>query len=148
MVHLLLEKLGYRADIVSDGREVLEALKTRSYDVILMDIRMPEMDGLTATHYVREILPPDKHPFIVAMTAESMQGDREKFLAAGMDDYIPKPIRIEELKRALSLCQPCSESVVIDEKIFDQLRKMAGKQTNEIIEGYLQDASLTLEGMR
>lgn len=148
VVHLLLEKLGYRADIVSDGREVLEALKTRSYDVILMDIRMPEMDGLTATHYVREILPPDKHPFIVAMTAESMQGDREKFLAAGMDDYIPKPIRIEELKRALSLCQPCSESVVIDEKIFDQLRKMAGKQTNEIIEGYLQDASLTLEGMR
>ncbi len=148
VVNLLLKKLGYWADMVSDGLEVLQALKTRSYDLILMDIRMPVMDGLTATREIRQTLSPDQRPRIIAMTAESMEGDREKFLAAGMDDYVAKPIRIEELQAALRRCQPLSESVAIEPRILNQLRKMAGKRTDDIIKGYLQDVPLRLDSMK
>ena len=147
VIHLLLEKLGYCADIVSDGQEVLEALKNFAYDVVLMDIRMPEMDGLTATDHICQNYAPDKRPRIIAMTAESMEGDRERFIAGGMDDYICKPVRIKELQEALSLCQPRSESLAIEPKILNQLRNIAGKRINGIIKGYLQDTALRIETM-
>ncbi len=148
VIHLLLEKLGYWADTVSNGQEVLEALKNRSYDVILMDVRMPEMDGLAATHHICQTLSTEERPRIIAMTAESMPGDRDKCLVAGMDDYIAKPIRIEELKQALSRCQPSSDSLAVDEKILNELRNMAGQRTNDIIMGYLEDAPLRLNAMK
>jgi CheY-like chemotaxis protein len=97
----LLRKLGYRADVVANGAEVLETLRARRYDVVLMDSLMPEMDGETATRAIRRDWPMARQPRIVAMTADAMAGDRERYLAAGMDDYVAKPVRIEELERAL-----------------------------------------------
>ena len=82
------------------------------------------------------------------MIAESMPGDKEKCLEAGMDDYIAKPIRIEELKQVLRLCQPLSESVPIDRKMLNQLRNMAGERTDDIIKVYLEDSLLRLDDMK
>jgi CheY-like chemotaxis protein len=101
----LLQRMGYRADIAGNGLEVLEALSRQPYDVVLMDVQMPEMDGLTATRRICQALPQKERPRIIAMTANAMQGDREMCLEAGMDDYISKPIRVEELVRALSKCK-------------------------------------------
>jgi CheY-like chemotaxis protein len=96
----ILAKLGYRADVAADGKEVLEALGRQSYDIILMDVHMPEMDGLEATRRIRQAGAPDR-PWIIALTANAMYGDRELCLAAGMDDYISKPIKPEEMATAL-----------------------------------------------
>ncbi len=106
----LLSKMGYRADLAANGVEVLQALERQPYDVILMDVQMPEMDGLEATRRVRQRWPRPGGPRIIALTAEAMSGDREKCLAAGMDDYIGKPIRVEELTAALSCCEPTPPS--------------------------------------
>jgi CheY-like chemotaxis protein len=97
----LLEHMGYRADVAANGLEVLEALQRQRYDVILMDVQMPEMDGLEASHAIHEGWPAEQRPRIVAMTANAMQGDREECLAAGMDDYLTKPIQIKALQEAL-----------------------------------------------
>ena len=97
----MLKHLGYRADLAANGREVLSSLEQKAYDVILMDIQMPEMDGLEATRFIRTRLPSASQPRIIAMTAYAMKGDREQCLAAGMDDYIGKPVKMEELKRVL-----------------------------------------------
>jgi CheY-like chemotaxis protein len=91
----ILAKLGYDPDIVENGKEVLEEVSKEKYDLILMDVQMPEMDGLEASRMIRLCL--DVQPVIVAMTANAMQGDREECLANGMDDYISKPVNIEEL---------------------------------------------------
>lgn len=91
----LLSKLGYTAEIASNGKEALEMVSERNYDIILMDVLMPEMDGFEATKMIRLCL--DVQPIIVAVTASAMSGDRDKCLEAGMDDYICKPIIIEEL---------------------------------------------------
>lgn len=94
-----LNRLGYRVDVVASGTEVLESLHRQSYDVILMDVYMPEMDGLTATR--RIVAEFTQQPWIIALTANAMQGDREICLEAGMQDYISKPIQIKELIQAL-----------------------------------------------
>ena len=97
---LMLDRLGYRADLAANGIEVLDALKRQDYDIILMDIQMPEMDGLDATRAIRKS---DMHqPFIVGLTAHAMVGDRERCLAAGMNGYLTKPVQIQELKNALA----------------------------------------------
>jgi signal transduction histidine kinase/CheY-like chemotaxis protein len=101
-----LDKLGYRADVAANGVEAIEALERQPYDVILMDVQMPEMDGLEASRRICARWPRDQRPAIIAMTANAMQGDREMCLAAGMDDYISKPIRVEELMAALRKVQP------------------------------------------
>jgi CheY-like chemotaxis protein len=106
----LLARMGYHADVAANGLEVLEALGRQLYDVVLMDVQMPEMDGLEATRSLRRELSGDRQPHIIAMTANAMQGDREMCLAAGMDDYVSKPIRIEELVDALSKSQPLAAS--------------------------------------
>jgi PAS domain S-box-containing protein len=107
---LTLQRMGYRADVAGNGLEVLDALHRQPYDVVLMDVQMPEMDGLAAASQICQEWPVDRRPRIVAMTANAMQGDREECIKAGMDDYISKPIRVDELVRALSLCQPVSRS--------------------------------------
>lgn len=96
----ILKKFGYRADIAANGLEVLDALERQHYDIVLMDVQMPEMDGLTATTLICDRLPPDQRPWIIAMTANAMEGDRQKCLDAGMDDYLSKPIRAENLIKA------------------------------------------------
>ncbi|MES2733191.1 MAG: two-component regulator propeller domain-containing protein, partial [Bacteroidota bacterium] len=95
----ILHKLGYQPNVALNGVEVMEILKHQNYDVILMDMQMPEMDGLEATRLIRQGQLPQ--PLIIAMTANAMQGDREECLQAGMDDYISKPIRLESLLNAL-----------------------------------------------
>jgi signal transduction histidine kinase/CheY-like chemotaxis protein len=102
----LLERMGYRADVAANGVEVLEALYRQSYDVVLMDVQMPEMDGLEATQLILKEWPRPQRPCIIAMTANAMKEDREICLQAGMDDYLSKPIRVEELVGALNKCQP------------------------------------------
>lgn len=104
----ILERMGYRADIANDGLEVLEALQRQPYDVVLMDVQMPQMDGVAATEQIREIWPLQQQPDIIAMTAHALTGDREKYLAAGMDSYISKPVRIQELLQALAAVTPLS----------------------------------------
>ena len=99
-VHLLAQ-MGYRGDLAANGLEALQSVERQHYDVILMDVQMPEMDGLEASRQLCARWPRDKRPHIIAMTANAMQGDREMCLAAGMDDYISKPIRIAELAAAL-----------------------------------------------
>ena len=116
----MLDRMGYRADVVANGFEVLDALGRQSYDVVLMDVQMPEMDGLEATRRICEewdLKNKDRfklddsigyfpRPRIIAMTANAMQGDREDCFNAGMDDYVSKPIRMPELSAALSKCRP------------------------------------------
>jgi len=97
----LLEQMGYRADVASNGIEAIESIERQTYDVILMDVQMPEMDGLEATRKIRK--KDIRQPFIVAMTANAMQGDREMCLEAGMNFYVAKPIRVPELVAALNL---------------------------------------------
>jgi CheY-like chemotaxis protein len=95
----MLKKLGYKADIAANGIEALQALERQHYDVVLMDIKMPEMDGLEATRIIRQRWP--NGPKIIALTAYALEGDREKCLEAGMDGYIAKPVKKEDLAEVL-----------------------------------------------
>ncbi|MDM4767756.1 GAF domain-containing protein [Pelomonas sp. SE-A7] len=97
----LLSQMGYRADVAGNGLEALECLQRQAYDLVLMDVQMPEMDGLEASRRINQRWTNGARPRIVAMTANAMQGDREECLAAGMDDYITKPIRVDALVGAL-----------------------------------------------
>jgi len=165
----LLERLGYRADIAANGLEVLDALRRRSYDVILMDVQMPEMNGIQASQAIRRDFPAHLQPAIVAMTAFAMQGDRERCLEAGMNDYISKPVRIEELERALENCAvhnpapsaPPAEvqpplpvelpNEVIDAQKLDRLRDMIAEEgidlVKNLIEIYLHETPKLLQEM-
>ncbi len=129
----VLRKMGYRADAAGNGLEALQALRRQAYDVVLMDVQMPEMDGLQATRAVREEWPPERRPRIIAMTANAMAEDREECLAAGMDDYLAKPIRVEELELALRNCQPLTQTrpepvtpAVLDSAALSRLSDLAG----------------------
>ena len=146
----MLERLGYRADIAANGLEVLEALQRQAYDVVLMDVQMPELDGLETTRQIRSAdfvtYPTERRIRIIAMTANAMQGDREVCLAAGMDDYISKPIRAEKLALALSQCgtqcdnSPLSQAPQKENKMLTPLElhpseNEAEESTKETIEG-------------
>jgi signal transduction histidine kinase/DNA-binding response OmpR family regulator len=102
----LLQQMGYRADVAGNGVEAIECIERQRYDVVLMDVQMPEMDGLEASRRITAKWPAGERPRIVAMTANAMQGDREECLAAGMDDYVTKPIRVEALVQALLQVRP------------------------------------------
>ncbi len=109
----MLAKLGYRADLAGDGWEVLEALERQRYDVVLMDVHMPRMDGLEASRTVCERWPAPERPRIVAMTADAMAGDRERCIDAGMSDYVTKPVRAAELAEALARCGRVTAPAVV-----------------------------------
>ena len=106
----MLQKLGYRADLASNGIEAVQSVERQTYDVVLMDVQMPEMDGLEATRALTRRMPPARLPRIVAMTANAMEGDREMCIAAGMDDYVSKPIRPDKLAEALLQVRPAENS--------------------------------------
>jgi two-component system, sensor histidine kinase and response regulator len=91
----ILNKLGYKPLLVENGAEAVEEARKKQYDIILMDMQMPEMDGIQATRFIRQNL--ENQPIIIALTANTMQGDQEECLKAGMNDYISKPVRLEEL---------------------------------------------------
>ena len=153
----MLERLGYQADLATNGREAVAAVLRQPYDVVLMDMQMPEMDGLEATRRIRREAPLNQQPVIVALTANDLQGDREACAEAGMNDYITKPLRVEELVRFLRACKPTQaqqtptplaarstsgdstqsfaeihsiqgEERVIDPKALDRLSKMTGDE--------------------
>jgi CheY-like chemotaxis protein len=98
----VLERLGYKAELAGDGHSALSSYAEGRHDVILMDIEMPDMDGVEATRLIRAYgSREERQPFIVALTANAMAGDRERYLDAGMDDYLSKPLRVEELVASL-----------------------------------------------
>jgi CheY-like chemotaxis protein len=102
--------MGYRADLASNGIEAIQSVERQTYDVVLMDVQMPDMDGLEASRRITGRWKPSERPHIVAMTANAMQGDREMCISAGMDDYITKPIRVDQLVEALQQVQPRKET--------------------------------------
>ncbi len=102
----LLNKMGFQVDIAPNGVAVIEALRHHSYDVIFMDVQMPEMDGLETTQHIRRDVPSSDQPRIIGLTANAMAGDRKMCLDAGMDDYLSKPISYKRLRAALAKCVP------------------------------------------
>jgi PAS domain S-box-containing protein len=142
---LLLEKLGHRAEVVANGAEALAALEHERYDVILMDVQMPEMDGLEATRRIHERWA-GARPRIVAVTAGARSEDRERCLAAGMDDYLSKPIRPEELSAALAAVAPAS----IDASALKRLVETLGDEAalGELIGTFLDEAPKLLSTLR
>nr|WP_242041904.1 response regulator [Alkalinema sp. FACHB-956] len=121
----LLKRLGYRADIASNGLEALDAVQRQTYDLIFMDVQMPEMDGLTATQELCKRYAAHQRPRIVAMTANAMAGDREKCLNAGMDDYVSKPVRIKNLVQALKNTQPRLTTTPLEDSAMLNNRSLA-----------------------
>ncbi len=168
----ILARMGYRADVAANGLEVLQSLERQKYDVVLMDMQMPEMDGLAATRFIRKEWPGELGPRIIALTANATAEDRETCLAAGMDDYISKPIRVEELVRALSKCAPRKmpqehetvlqttemqndkmqqQPAVLDPAALERLRKTIGGDATvlaELIDSFLEDAPQLLTTLR
>jgi CheY-like chemotaxis protein/HPt (histidine-containing phosphotransfer) domain-containing protein len=157
----VLGKLGYRPDVVSNGSEVLAALENRVYDVLFLDVQMPEMDGLECARQICSRWTRDKRPVVIAMTGNALMGDREKCLAAGMDDYISKPVRIGELQAALERWGPTKSrkfdtaflrrvqsttnpADLLDKSILAELREIAPTDgvtmLQELIDLYLESA--------
>ncbi|WP_375514918.1 response regulator [uncultured Nostoc sp.] len=172
---LMLKRLGYEADVVSNGIEVLEIIQHLSYDVIFMDVQMPEMDGLETTQLICQKYPVGSRPRIIALTARALERDHEECLAAGMDDYISKPMRIDVVAQALSRCvsvvySNCDFSLpssnqplvngsdvavanlpAINTQAIEHIREIAGADETfltEIIDCYLEDSSQILEQIR
>ena len=142
-----LEKLGYRADIASNGLEVLEALNRQVYDVILMDMQMPEMDGLEATRLIRGPSAGFHQPRIIAMTANVTLEDRKACLDAGMDDYLAKPIRIEDLVAALNKSQQIvNEKMATTQVSFLQDRSVDQKPVATTLDPYALNQLLKILG--
>ena len=135
---LLLERMGYRADIVANGIEAIDALDRQTYDIILMDVHMPEMDGLAATREICRTWQTQK-PYIVAMTANAMHGDREQCMQAGMDGYISKPIRVNELIHALEQCGRASQAAL---SVHDARAETNKAIDNNVAESILQNPAI------
>jgi CheY-like chemotaxis protein/HPt (histidine-containing phosphotransfer) domain-containing protein len=152
----MLSRFGYRADVAGNGIEVLAALERSVYDVVLMDVQMPEMDGISATRKIRTTIATDKQPRIIAMTANVSTDDRTECMAAGMDDFLGKPIRVEDLASALSRVRAESRPVIVDADpsadqvldihIVDLLRELGGLE--EIIGEFMGEVPARIEAMR
>ena len=152
----LLERLGYSADVATNGLEAIDALERRSYDVVLMDVQMPELDGLDASRRICERWP-ETRPRIIAMTANALPEDREACFAAGMDDYVAKPIRAEVLAEALKRVRPLSRVVIppnnadrlVDGAALESLREVGGDEfLAEVIDTFLADLPTLLATLR
>jgi CheY-like chemotaxis protein len=154
----LLGQLGYRADVASNGLEALQALERQPYDAVLMDVQMPELDGLDASRQICERWPEEVRPRIIAMTANAMPEDREACFAAGMDDYIAKPIRSHELGEALSRARPLGDThtasadragTSLDASAIESLRDLDGEGfLAEVIDTFLSDAPALVATLR
>jgi CheY-like chemotaxis protein/HPt (histidine-containing phosphotransfer) domain-containing protein len=160
----VLNKLGYRADIANNGLEVLKALEQKAYDILFLDVQMPEMDGLEAARRICQRWPFEKRPRIIAMTGNALLGDREKCLQAGMDDYISKPIRVNELQDAIERWGPLKIKKtdtsflprlkivpvdhLLDQAIISELRQMPPadgvSMLQELVDLFLQGAPLRI----
>ncbi len=156
VVQQLLAHLGYRADVVANGIEVLDALERQNYDVVLMDVQMPEMDGLEATRRLRVRYGAGVPPRVIAMTANAMPGDRDKCLAAGMDSYVSKPVELEDVRAVLiAVSSPAEEervrddAEVIDRRRIDQLMELQDESNptlvSDIVELFIADSPKHLQ---
>jgi PAS domain S-box-containing protein len=164
----LLGQLGYRADVAANGLEAIDAVERQAYDVVLMDVQMPELDGLGASREINRRWPGERRPRLVAMTANAMQGDRELCEAAGMDDYVAKPIRVEELVAALERCgwrpeaglrgAPAADASAvetppmppaIDRTVFERLTATMGREfVAELIDTFVEDGREQIATLR
>ena len=148
-----VQKLGCHADVVGNGHEALDALEAGGYDLVLMDCQMPELDGYAATARIREREGDARHTMIVAMTAHAIEGDREKCLASGMDDYLSKPLRFEDLRAVITKYQPgaaaaapakAEEPPVVAPDRIEALRALetddSGSVVTELIDTFLESA--------
>jgi PAS domain S-box-containing protein len=146
----ILSQMGYRPDVVHNGVEVLEALDRQKYDVILMDVQMPDMDGLEATRQIRVKYTGAKRPWIIAMTANAMDSDRKNCFDAGMDGYLSKPVRIEALEAELVRS---SENIgqVVDFSVLSRFGEMTGsgsEAVRELVEIFSEETPLALQQIR
>jgi len=146
----ILSQMGYRPDVVHNGVEVLEALERQKYDVILMDIQMPDMDGLEATRQIRLRYTGAKRPWIIAMTANAMDSDRKNCFEAGMDGYLSKPVRIEALEAELVRS---SENIgqVVDFSVLARFGEMTGsgsEAVRELVEIFSEETPQALQQIR
>lgn len=157
MALLILSKMGYRADLAANGLEVIDALMRQKYDVVLMDVQMPEMDGLAATKFILKQWPQKiDRPRIIAMTASARQEDKDMCLAVGMDEYVSKPIDIKELQQVLEKCHSNKPEIkildeslpILDPTILDSLQTLAASDdvnlVIEIIDSFLSQSSKQL----
>ena len=153
----LLERLGYRADVASNGLEALAALERQPYDVVLMDVQMPELDGLDASRRICERWPPESRPHIIAMTANALPEDREACFAAGMNDYVAKPIRADELAAALKRVRPLrnrdagsgESEISLEAAALQNLRDLGGVEfLAEVVDVFLADAPALITSLR
>ncbi|MEM7357330.1 MAG: response regulator, partial [Acidobacteriota bacterium] len=166
----MLERLGCPADDVANGREVLSALGRQAYDVILLDVQMPELDGLETARHIRAHWPSPSGPWLIAVTANAIRGDREKCLAAGMDDYVSKPLKSDDLRAALEryrdtvpaspraargtpdlAAPPTIEDPVLDTGVLESLRDLDdgdGEILRETVDVFLETTPERLAGLR
>ncbi|MBN3910278.1 MAG: response regulator [Nostoc sp. NMS1] len=173
----MLQRLGFRADVANNGGEALEALQRQRYDIVFMDIQMPEMDGWETTIRIRQEFSPNAQPWITAMTAHARLEDRQECLRVGMDDYISKPIRIEALEAVLKKfdIQQCQDSEspdlidlpksaflsassdpyleeAIDQRFLQEIQNMGGSDDEhlvaELIQIYLEDAAIRIQTIK
>jgi len=146
----ILDQMGYRADVVQNGLEVIEALERQKYDVILMDLQMPDMDGLEATRQIRKQWTGPRRPWIIAMTANAMDSDQKMCFAAGMDGYLTKPVRIEALEAELVRS---SENIgqVVDFSVLSRFGEMTGsgaEAVRELVEIFSEETPQALRQIR
>ncbi len=144
----MLEHLHYQPDLATNGEEVLHALQQADYDIILMDIQMPQMSGEVVAARIRQTLPKDRQPCIIAMTAFALQGDRERYLSSGMNGYLSKPVQLSQLVEMLNLCQsihigpnsrskpakPVSLPPAVDPEAIERFWSKAGTDTENILQ--------------
>ena len=142
-----LAKLGYTADVVTNGLAALEALEEKTYDIVLMDCQMPDLDGYQATAEIRRREKGGRHTWIIAMTANVMVGDREKCLATGMDDYVSKPLRREELRAALGRVLT-GHSPTIDVGVLQNMKDSGEDDFAELIELFVESAPASVVDMQ
>jgi CheY-like chemotaxis protein len=168
---LILRRLGYEADVATDGRQALAACEQSRYDVILMDVEMPEMDGLEATRAIRDRWPDDELPWIIGVTANAMRGDRDQCFAAGMDDFVTKPIQPAALARALAErttsgrkqkpavalpakveeVEPGNPGAALDLAALDALRDVIGGEAcdlKDLLDTFLEDSPKLVQSMK
>jgi CheY-like chemotaxis protein/HPt (histidine-containing phosphotransfer) domain-containing protein len=146
---IMLKRLGYRADSVSNGQEALDALAKQEYDVVLMDVQMPIMDGLEATREVRRRWPGADCPSVIGMTANALTGFRERCIEAGMIDYISKPVVPEELKAALSRAAQTRRPGVVQARVgVDAPSGELSEFFDEMIQPFIADAARSLDELR